>query len=147
MLRASGRKGQLMADSNVATEISELGRRWAQAELTGDTTTLDTLLTEDFTGVGPRGFVLTKDQWIQRYSSGGLKNSAFNWADVSVRSYGDAAIAIGVQDQEADYNGQSASGRFRVSQFLVHQNGKWLIAGIHLSGPLPSGPPGPPAGK
>ena len=126
-----------------AAEIIELGQRWAQAELKGDTATLAELLTPDFTGVGPRGFVLGKDQWLQRYASGDLVNTSFSWQDVSVRGYGDAAVAIGVQDGEAAYNGHPASGKFRVTQFLVRQDGTWRIASMHLSGPIPSGPPGP----
>src|SRR5487761_32278 len=96
-----------------AAEIIELGQRWAQAELKGDTATLAELLTPDFTGVGPRGFVLGKDQWLQRYASGDLVNTSFSWQDVSVRGYGDAAVAIGVQDGEAAYNGHPASGKVR----------------------------------
>ena len=131
-----------MPENNFAAEITELGQRWAQAELKGDSASLDGILTDDFMGVGPRGFILNKEQWVGRYAPGGLKNLSFSWEDVSIRGYGDAAVAIGIQDGEAEYNGQPASGRFRVTQILVQRDGGWLIAGIHISGPLMSGPPG-----
>lgn len=125
-----------MTETNAAAEISELGHRWALAELRGDAAGLDDLLSADFTGVGPRGFVLTRQQWLQRYLSGDLKNTAFSWGDAAIRWYGDVAVAIGVQDQEAEYNGRPASGRFLVTLVAVRQQQEWRIASVHLSGPL-----------
>ena len=51
-------------------EIRELGRRWADAEQRGDADALSALAVEDFTLVGPLGFVLDKQQWLDRYRSG-----------------------------------------------------------------------------
>jgi ketosteroid isomerase-like protein len=125
-----------MTESNVAAEISKLGQRWAHAELHGDAAGLDDLLAADFTGVGPRGFILTRNQWLQRYLSGDLKNTKFSWGDTTVRGYGDVAVAIGVQDQVAEYNSHPASGRFRVTLVAIRQQGNWRIASVHISGPL-----------
>jgi hypothetical protein len=53
-------------------QILDLGAQWADAEVRGDTAALDAMTTDDFTLVGPVGFVLDKPQWLQRYLSGGL---------------------------------------------------------------------------
>ena len=50
--------------STTADQIDELGARWVAAEMTGDTDTLETIVTDDFRLVGPFGFVLDKDQWL-----------------------------------------------------------------------------------
>lgn len=72
-------------------------------------------------------------QWLDRYRSGDLKNDAFDWQDVRVREYGDAAIAIGVQLQKTFHKGQEMSGRFRVSHLYVRKMDRWLIAHIGLA--------------
>ena len=100
-----------------------------------DAAALDTLLAPDFMAVGPRGFVLDRAQWLERYGSG-LHNSAFSWDDVQVRDFGETAIAIGIQDQRATYQGNDASGRFRISHVFVRRDDQWRIAHIQLSGPL-----------
>ena len=51
-------------------QLTDLDRRWTEAEVDGDATTLDGLATDDFTLVGPAGFVLGKQQWLDRYRDG-----------------------------------------------------------------------------
>jgi ketosteroid isomerase-like protein len=122
-------------------QILALGRRWADAERQGDIVALDALLADDFVAVGPRGFVLNRQQWLDRYRSGNLKNEVFSWQDIAVRDYGEVAIAVGVQAQQASFQGHDASGRFRLTQIAVRQAQRWLIASLHLSGPIPAAPP------
>jgi hypothetical protein len=42
---------------------------WARAEGAGDASRLDHLLSDDFLGVGPLGFVLLNRAWLDRDSS------------------------------------------------------------------------------
>ena len=118
------------------TELQQLGQDWAQAELKGDVNFLDRLLTPDFVGIGPRGFVLNKEQWLDRHRSGSFKYSLLAWQDTQAWLYGDSAVMVGIQNQEATYEGQSSNGKFRGSQFFVRQNGNWKLAAMQLSGPL-----------
>lgn len=125
-------------------QVLDLGRRWADAELHADVATLDALLADDFVGIGPFGFVLTRQQWLDRYRSGDLRNDAFAWQDVSVRDYGDTAVAVGVQAQRAYHRGNEIAGRFRATQIAVRREGRWQLAGVQLSGPIPDASPGRP---
>lgn len=120
-------------------EIRELGRRWAEAEQRGDVDALASMSTDDFTLVGPAGFVLDREQWFAGYRSGALKIQSLIWDDVRVRDYGDTAVAIGVRTQEATYQSNPAGGRFRGTQIAIHRDRGWLMAGVHLS-PM-AGPP------
>jgi hypothetical protein len=70
-----------------------------------DAAALDDLAVDDFALVGPAGFVLDKQQWLERYRSGALRHSKFEWSEEALRLYGEAAIALGRQAQRATYNG------------------------------------------
>jgi hypothetical protein len=115
-----------MTRTTVDAEVRDLGARWA-AELAGDTDALGSLVTDDFVGVGPLGYRLTKRQWLGRYTSGDLANPA---------------IAVGIQRQQAAYQRRPANGRFWVTQLLIQGDNGWRIAGLHLS-PLADQPPPP----
>jgi hypothetical protein len=73
---------------NGKTELEELGKRWASAEVAQDLAALDDMAHEDFILVGPLGFILDKTQWLDRYRSGDFVRSALDWRDTEVRSPG-----------------------------------------------------------
>jgi ketosteroid isomerase-like protein len=125
-------------------EIRALGSTWVDAELSADVETLDTIATDDFRLVGPFGFVLDKEQWLGRYRSGDFVTSALRWHDVDVREYGDSAVTIGTQSQEAAYKGTPSNGEFRITHVFVRDGGHWKIAGMQLS-PTTFAPPTPAA--
>jgi uncharacterized protein (TIGR02246 family) len=126
-----------------ADTILDLVRRWADAERSLDAQPLAPLLADDFILVGPRGFMLGKQQFLSSRRSGDLKHASFTLDDVQVRIYDDAAIAIGTQTQQSTFQGRDASGQFRVTLIAVQQQPRWVLAGVHLSaiGVPPGGPP------
>jgi hypothetical protein len=107
--------------------------RWIDAEARGDAAVLDALLDDDFRGDGPRGFVLTKQEWLDRYRSGDLANDAFAWEDTRVRVHDDAAVAMGIQTQTARYQGMDCSGRFLGTLVAIRRDGRWSIVNVQLS--------------
>ena len=126
-------------NADTRTQILALGARWAQAEQDADTAVLDQLAAADFRLVGPFGFVLDKRQWLDRYSDGGLVTRSLVWDEVDVRDFGDTAIAIGRQTQQASYRGRPADGQFRITHVFVRDAGRWVLASVHLSQAVPPG--------
>lgn len=114
-------------------ELADFARQWTEAERLGDVAALDMLLTDDFTAVGPQGFVLDKKQWIDRYASGVLIHDVFTWEEVTVHRHGQAAVAVGVQGQQSIYDGRDADGHFRVTQVIVAEGDRWRLAAVHVS--------------
>jgi len=119
--------------------VLDLVQHWAAAEQRNDTGALDGLLADEFAGVGPFGFILTRDQWLARFANG-LVNRSFTVTDLQVRDYGTAAVGIGVLAQETSWQGTDNSGRFRVTLVAVQEGEGWRLAHVHI-GPLQM-PPG-----
>ena len=63
--------------------VLDLVQRWAAAEEKNDVGALDGLLAGAFAGVGPFGFILTRDQWLARFANG-LVNRSFTVTDLSL---------------------------------------------------------------
>ena len=121
-------------------ELADLDRTLTRAEIDGDTATLDALATDDFMLVGPVGFVLDKQQWLDRYRAGGLHTSTLAFEDAVTRVRGDCAIRIGRHVQEAEFQGRPVNGEFRATHIAVRDGGRWRLAGVHLS-PIGGPPP------
>src|SRR6266516_2610840 len=115
-------------------EILRQADAWANAELRGDTTFLESILVDDYIGIGPLGFMLTKQEWLARHQSGELKYESFNLDEVQVRVYNDdAAILTGRQVQNGAYRGNSIQAQFRITLVFVQQQGQWQLASLQLS--------------
>jgi len=118
-------------------QIQKLAEDWAAAELRGDTAFLGHALTGDFVGVGPRGFTLNKEQWLERHGSGKLRYESFGLDEVGVRLYGDAAVTVCRQTAEGVYEDENGRydihEQFRATLIFVKQEERWLLAGLHLS--------------
>lgn len=122
---------------NTTAEIMQLGDSWAKAECAGDVDTLAGLADDAFRLVGPFGFVLDKEQWLDRYRSGAFHTSSLEWEEVSVVDHGDVAIAIGKQTQEAAYQGRPSNGEFRTSHVFARKPDGWRLVGMHISQATP----------
>ncbi len=120
-------------DADVSENLTELTERWAQAEEGGDVEALRELLVDDFVGVGPLGFILTKEQWLQRHQSGILKYASYQVTDLQPRVYGDAAVVVGVMNQDGTFDNHPVPGQFRATHIFVNQGGTWHAAGWHIS--------------
>ena len=111
--------------------IRGLQREFDRAELEADAERLRELLTEDFLSIGPKGFVLDKEEWISRH--GHFSYQALEISSVDVRLYDKAAIVRNIQHNRATYKGDEVDLRVRVSQVWVQQQNQWRLAGIQFS--------------
>ena len=123
--------------SDRTQKIKTLGEDWAAAELRGDTTFLRETLADDFIGVGPRGFTLTKDQWLSRHETGSLRYESFGLDEVQVRLFGDAAITVCRQSARGVYEDENGrfdlDDQFRATLVFVKQDESWQLAALQLS--------------
>jgi ketosteroid isomerase-like protein len=108
---------------------------WASAERAGDSDQLETLLTEDFTAVGPLGFILPKQAWLARHRSGDLKYQDFSVTEVQVRPLGDdAAVVTARNNTRGSHQGHPIPEAVRASLVLTREPaGGWRLTAAHLS--------------
>jgi len=127
----------------MTTAIDDLLTTWAAAELSGDGDALDGLLTDDFLGIGPVGFMLPKQAWLSRFSQG-LHYDSVELDDVSVRTYNDAALVVATQRAVGTHQGNPTPPTTRVSMTVVRDGDadRWRIAGMQYS--FVAGEPGSP---
>lgn len=128
----------------VAQQVTELLKKWSEAEGSSDVEGIDKFLDDDFVGIGPLGFTLTKEEWLHRHRCGDLSYDSFSIQDTSVRQYGDTAIVIGIQVASAKYQGNPVpGGNLRFTLITVPDGDRRVIAGFQMSpmGPPPGRPP------
>jgi hypothetical protein len=105
--------------------------------LRGDTSFLGEILADDFVGVGPRGFTLTKDRWLSRHDTGSLRYESFGLDEVQVRLYEDTAITVCRQSARGVYEDENGrfdlDDQFRATLVFIKQGGRWQLANLQLS--------------
>ena len=120
--------------SGSEAELLELAENLRQAELKGDVVFLERVLTADFAGIGPRGFVLNKEAWLGRHRSGDLKYESIERDEVGLRTYTDAAILTAREVSKTFYKGQEVPvGAHRATYTFVRRSGSWRLAGVQFS--------------
>ena len=118
-------------------ELNKRAEEWAAAELEGATASLEEILTDDFVGVGSRGFTLGREQWLWRHETGSLRYECFGLDGVQIRRYGDTAVVVCRQTAEGVYEDENdryeLNEQFRATLVFVRQRGRWRLAGLQLS--------------
>jgi hypothetical protein len=112
-------------------DVRAVQDRFDRAELAADRETLRELIAEEFLSIGPRGFVLDKNQWIDRHDE--FTYHRLETSEIDVRHYGDAAVVRDVQRNEATYGDQHVAIATRVSQVWIRQDGGWRLVAIQFS--------------
>jgi hypothetical protein len=124
-------------------EVNKLLERFAEAQRLSDLDAFSELLTDDFKLVGPFGFVVPKQQWLEQFRAGALRIESLEWDEVDIRTYAYAnfAIAIGKLTQAATYAQNRSDGQFRVTTIAIGHGTTWHLAGAHYSAIAPPGRP------
>ena len=106
--------------------IIESERQWAESVATGDSSTVERILADDFIGVDPKGRFYDKATMVadtRKVPKNFLSNHA---NDIKVRFYGDTAVAQGDETWERR-SGDPLRGRFVWTDTWVRRSGKWQI--------------------
>lgn len=114
--------------------IEETLTEWVAAELGGDVVRLDELLTDDFTAVGPLGFVLPKQAWLARYQQGAFRNEALRLEEVQTRIHDGVAVVTAHQIQRSIFAGcEVPFTDLRATFVVVNESEAWRLGAVHMS--------------
>lgn len=129
---------------NAQHDIEALLAAWCDAERSCDAAATDALLTDDFVGIGPVGFMLPKQVWLQRQTSGTLHYDELGLDDVTTRMYNHSAVSTARWNARGTAMGRPVPEASRATLVSVDTEAGWRIAGIHFS--FIAGTPGAPGG-
>jgi ketosteroid isomerase-like protein len=118
---------------------------WAEAERDGDAETTERLLADDFVGIGPVGYQLSKTAWLHRQTSGDLHYDELRLDDIATRQYGACAVTTARWNACGTAQGHPIPETTRLTLISVREHGDWRMAGIHFS--FIAGTPGAPGDR
>src|SRR3954454_24420915 len=117
-------------ESSVMDDVRAIQDRFDRAERRGDRESLRQLIADDFLSIGPRGFVLDKQGWIDRHDE--FTYQQLQTSEMDLRHYGDATVVRDVQRNQATYRDQHVAVNTRVSQVWVRQQERWRLVAIQF---------------
>lgn len=123
--------------------IADIEQRLASAWLKGDRAFIDAILAPDWSVTDASGRILGKRQVIdETFGSGGSveggrRIESMVVDDVTIRMFGDTAVATGRTRATGSYQGKAASVVLRFTDVFVRRSGRWLIVASHASAVAP----------
>ncbi len=106
--------------------------KWTTAERAGDAERLATLLTHDFAGVGPLGFVLPRPAWLDRYRQG-LAYEQFSLEEIQIRLYDEVAVITARNNAGGTYQDQPLPEALRATLVIASNSEAVRLAAVHMS--------------
>lgn len=126
--------------------IEKLEGLWQQAELTANTATMQTMLSENYLGIYGDGTLATKAETIESFRSRKTRFTRIRTWDRKIRVFGRTAVVVSKAEVVGVHDGENISGLYRYTRVYHRHNGVWKIVSFEASAAHPRGhknPPGP----
>jgi ketosteroid isomerase-like protein len=121
-------------------EIDQLEEKWRKAVLAGDVGAMDSLLSDEYIGIGANGTLHTKEETLARMRSGVRHITAIELSDSKVRFYGATALVTSFAHVTGINSEGEALGDFRYTHVYVRNaQARWKIVSFEASRIRPSG--------
>lgn len=106
--------------------IIESERQWAESVASGDSSSVERILADDFLGVDTDGSLYDKKKAVADTPASAKEFVSNQLNDVKVRFYGDTAVAQG-SESWVRRTEKPLKGRFVWTDTWIRRNGKWQI--------------------
>jgi len=115
-------------NGSVEREIRAMEHQWNEARAKGDVATLDRILVDDWTVTHGDGTTDTKARYLADLKSGARQFSGgVTEDDVTVRVYGETAVASGSSNSAVTLNGRPQGGALHFTRVYIKRNGAWKM--------------------
>jgi ketosteroid isomerase-like protein len=115
-------------------QVEALEEQWRTAQLSGDVTTMDKMLADDFVGISMSGQVNTKAQQLDRVKTRKLVVTKVELSDMKVKLLGTVAIVTSQADVEGTAETGSVKGIYRYTRIYQHMpTGEWKITSFEAT--------------
>jgi hypothetical protein len=131
LLALAALAGQAHADA--LDEVRRLDNEIAVATWSGDSVWFEENLADDYLLVTPGGSMRSKRDVIRELATPGLKMEPYEPQDVSIRLYGDTAVATGRMIQKFTIGGVRYANDLRYTDVYVRRKSRWLLVSAHTS--------------
>ena len=117
--------------SKIKTEqlLREMTDEWAKALVRGDGGALSRIMAEDFFFAYPLEGD-DKEQFIDDVTSGEVRVEYLNRENVSVRIWGNTAVATGKDSARWFYKGHDYSGHYKIMHVYSLRNEAWRLVSV-----------------
>ncbi|MGI8782455.1 MAG: nuclear transport factor 2 family protein [Acidobacteriota bacterium] len=106
-------------------ELLALEKESAEAFVKSDADAVGRQMAEDWTVITPEGNVLDRSTFLGLIRSGDLTHEAMEFADTTVRVYGDTAVVTARATSKGKFKGQAFSELEWSTDVFVKQEGRW----------------------
>ncbi len=115
-------------------QVEALEEKWRTAQLAGDVSTLDRMLSDDYIGISMYGQVSTKAQQLDRIRKRQLVITKIDLDDCKVKVLEAVAIVTCKANVEGINEGDSTKGNYRYTRVYQHlSSGEWKITSFEAT--------------
>jgi ketosteroid isomerase-like protein len=115
-------------------QIEALENQFQTAQRTGDTATMDKLLSDDYLGINPSGVVVTKAQLLDHMKSRKVVINTLVTSDQKIKLIGPIAIVTCLAEVDAMNDALPVHGKFRYTRVYQHlPDGSWKVTSFEAT--------------
>jgi hypothetical protein len=122
---------------NIADQLAESHQRVLDALVDGDGESLDRLLAENCQIVGPKGFLISKRDWIEAHQAEIYEQVMLDVEHTELSVHDDVAVRCDLQRSECLFRGETITALFRVLNVWARADEAWQLVGIQYTAVAP----------
>jgi len=115
-------------------QILALEQQWKRAQVSGDVSAMDKLLSDDYLGITSGGDVLTKTQQLDRMRSRSISVTSLELSDIKIKLVGQIAIVNSLAHVQGISENLPLDGSYRYTRVYQHlPSGLWKITNFEIT--------------
>ncbi len=103
------------------------------AVLNRDTKAYADIIADDYLFTNQDAAVRTKTQMLAAYNSASIKYESLTFDEMTVHTYGNAAVVFGRSTSKGQDSGKDISGVYRYTRVYVKRQGRWQLVATQVT--------------